>query len=886
MVALDPEEERLLAEAIFETADEDLSGPVMEIVEDVSGEKDGDNVPKSKVQFPIRRSKYSRKRKVFCAMTLLIVLVGAILLTYFLLRAKTFSFELSLSEGQILHYKLTQEHTFEALKTVHANFAEDVFVQIVNKTGKQCWMKVFLESLPQLQDGPYAFLVRVNLGGQNSVDIDDEKRLKVLTPWKKNNTLDYYVLNLLTQLLPVVKIDLFEIILSQITTRKHEVVLEDSKFFQGDATMKQNIRMAKDEIWITSKIEPEGFSSFASNSNKQLPHILFNFEEDTSISKTTGMITKSDMELSVKLPIAGDGKMSSQAELSMHFKSSLRLADEQKNVPDINKRQYTFRDISELATPSHDGLMYYGPSVKKYDETTNMVETIKEMLNMTIPHNTGPTKSKTNKDMEAFARSFHKITQPGIETHFEELMEKRKERFPDRHKTSSTTPVPTTTEHRQMDDYNHDDDGNDDDYNTGNEPLSDDYDDDDARQSDNGYGRGGLYRFGQPIPMFPDDDEDDDDNDDSNETGEDVGHAKDPPNEAQKGLHKDDAEKKDFKSTGQTREGKKLNNEVRGGSHTKEKLPKSLQNSKAEKLTSAALYKEGKKLMAKKGKHKSQTFHHKGEKSKKSKAENTPKTSTIPKNKKDETGKIVNENGGNGKTANKNNDIDKTMKTPAPQLEEKNLFDRIFDELWKGDSSQSEQPENAPDDGGFKFSNLIPSFSFSSDFPFIHLKWDKSDSRKKRSLESTVRRKRRDIKIHRDKRRMFDDDETSYYTSRDLEPIWDIVSMATIKEHAKQTSQVFQHKIMGLDVNSELEHEVKVHHNASGTNSEGWGIHISLLLSVDKHKFRVLNKVISMKEIEERFLRNAKPKFEYGTVHAGTLVSVDLQLMIVMNTLD
>ncbi|KAK3697742.1 hypothetical protein QZH41_001482 [Actinostola sp. cb2023] len=941
------EEERLLAEAMFETAEEDLSGPALEFVEQTSEEKEENDVPKSKVQFPFRRRNSSRNRKLFCVVIFLVLIIGALVATFFILKAKTFSFDLKLSKGQILHYRLTQESNYEGMKQVHSRFTEEVFVQIVNKTGSLCWMKVFLKSLPSFKTRHFSFLVSVNLGGETSMNNDGENRLRVYTQGH-SNTVNYYVLNFLTQLLPVIKIDLFEVILSQITTRKHEIVVQHSKFFPGDVTMTQNIRMSKEHVLVTSRVEPEAFSSFGtSNSNNLLPHMSLSFEEDASISKATGMISTSDMELSAKIPLSGELGCNGTA-LSMHFKSSLRFVREEYSIPDQDNFENGLGYIEMprlLLTPSKIGLKYFSPNYKHYDEkNSNVVAKVKELLNMTLFHNStkGSKHIKSTKNLEEFAKSFHKVVQPGVETNFAEAEtdDEKRDRFRG-FKTTSGDDKNAAERHKDFDD------DDDDDYNGDTDALPDD---DDYRNQENDYSEHGRRwnEMGQPVPQYPDEDTEED-NDDYNyngpspDAGEDFEHQSEngPDKGASRASHEQIDEpgqhvknqanpRPDGPSpdTGEDFEHERENGPDKGASrasheqidepghhvknqanprpdgpspdagedfeHERENGPdKGAPIASHEHIdepghhvkNQANLRPDGsndERFNLRKtseshelrGKHKHTqhtsktdrlTIH--ANKSKKRKLKKGKKNSK----KSNPTSKPKLDSGKRNSKSNetKEEKMPKTGETMAtPQHQQQSFFDRIFDRVWNDDDDddkKNEEPES-------KFSNLIP-FSFSSDFPFVHFQWPHFNSRKRRSLEANGEQKVRRDADHRDKRRLFEDEHipAPHFTGRDLEPIWDIISPATIKKHPKKTSQVFQHRIMGLEITGELEHEVNVVTSSSRDDNSEWVIRLSLLLSVDKHKFKVLGKSISMKEIEERFMRNSKPKYEYGTVHAGTL---------------
>jgi hypothetical protein len=213
-----------------------------------------------------------------------------------------------------------------------------------------------------------------------------------------------------------------------------------------------------------------------------------------------------------------------------------------------------------------------------------------------------------------------------------------------------------------------------------------------------------------------------------------------------------------------------------------------------------------------------------------------------------------------------------TTKPPSHQ----SFFSNVFDRLWNDDDEDDDRDEDENND--YKFPPPIP-FSLSSHFPFLHLRWPDFDNRKKRSLEAEPKsRKPRDLG-HRDKRRLFGrgaegDTKRPHYTGDDLEMVWDVISDGKTSARPKKTTHVFQQRIMGIEVKGDLEHEVRVVTTKDEKNE--WVIRLSLLLNVGEHRFKVLSKTYTMKELEERFIKHSKPKFEYGTVHAGTLVSETL----------
>ncbi|XP_031548863.1 uncharacterized protein LOC116286481 [Actinia tenebrosa] len=855
MADLDPAEEKLLNEALFETANDDYFEQDFELEGD---EEQKRHVPNSKVQFPIRRRRSTFYRKLFCFGVFLALLGATVVGIYFLLKSRTVSLELKIKPEQTLRYKLEQESIYDGVKEVRSSFAEDVFVHVVNKTGNRYWLKVKINSLPSSRNQKFSFLVRVDLDKQNSKNFGQEERFSVFTLGKteRSREMDFYIYNFLFQLIPVVKLDLFEILLSQTTTRKHEVTIQDSVLFPGVATMEQNIRSSEGQIIFTSKIKPEWFTAFGSTKTRpDLPRIEMTFEEDASISKSSGMLKTSDVELEAKIPIEQD--LGSNPGIRMKFRSSLRFVEEVTSKK-LKENMKDNDNYVKLPRPSskenHARLRYFFPTDKKYDENSNVVKKVQEMLSLTSSSHSAPK----DKDVVEFAKSFHKIVKPGQQEvnfaaaeksqkkmgHLESVDDKKWLNKPMRKQESRQ-------KWHENDRYQSNDDRNDDDGMADDEGPNDEdrYDGDDQRWNN---------RSGLAVPMYPEDrdsqnDEDDDyrgpeDNDeevDDDDQPTDTTKNKDnkmyePKNnaEATKPSKKDDI------PVNRKTELRNPTNLEKDGNKDKERIePKSRVEHSSPEGTVLKELKEKKKEEEAKGKEADNR-------------ENKPhflnQVGTKSPTKNRESKKIQN--------------VTPTASTTPSH--EQSFFSDIFDRLWNDDDEGDDNHDNE-----YKFPPPIP-FSFSSHFPFLHLRWPSFDDRKRRSLETNPQssRKPRDDG-HRDKRRLFWPEggtKRPHYTGEDLETVWDVISYAKSNVRPKKKKEIIEQRIFGLEFKGVLEHEVQV--VSTRDDKTEWVIRMDLSLNVGEHRFQVLSKTYTMKEIEERFIKHSMKKLEYGTVHAGTLV--------------
>lgn len=854
MADLDPAEEKLLAEALFDTANDDYFEQDVEL-EGVEGEGEQKHVPNSKIQFPIRRRRSTFYRKLICFGILLALLGATVVGIYFLLKSRTVSLELKLTPGQTLRYKLKQESIYDGARQIRSSFSEDVFVHVVNKTANLYWLKVKINSLPSSKNQKFAFLVRVDLDKQNTKDFGQEERFRVFTrrEAERSREMDFYVYNFLFQLIPVVKIDLFEILLSQITTRKHEVTVQDSVLFPGIAIMEQNIRSSEDQILITSQIKPEGFNAFASKTTPELPRIEMTFEEDASITKSSGMLKKSDVELVAKIPIGED--RNSNPDLKMKFKSTLTFIEDVSS----KKRKKSVKEnenFVQLSRPSSKGntarLRYFYPTEKKYDEKSSVVEKVKEMMSLTSSKD-----APRDKDIVEFSKSFHKIVKPGEEVNFAAAEKSPKVEKPDsgdeRWGRGHEMGKERSGQRWHEDDrHQSNDDNDDDDRNDGIDDDDEDrYDGDDERWNN---------RSGLAAPMYPEDsdsheDDDDDERDrEPEDDEEDVDDDDQPRQTTNKDIVMDAPKNKEVPTKPARKDG------IPTG-HTKAELRKpvlSIQRDgedNVHKLKPASLMEQS----SSEGTLEKKKMEEPRKQESNGREDKRPLNSVGTKS----TAKIE------GATVR---NVTPTATTPADH--EHDFFSRIFDRLWNDDDDDNDDDKDDHDDE-FKFPPPLP-FSFSSHFPFLHLRWPNFEDRKRRSLETAPQaRKPRDAP-HRDKRRLFGrgpegGTKHPHYTGDDLESVWDVISYAKSNARPKKTTPIFQQMIFGLEFKGILEHKVKVLPLRDKTE---WVIRLDLLLNVGEHRFKVLSKTYTMKDIEERFIKQSKPKMEYGTVHAGTLVSM------------
>ena len=347
-----------------------------------------DSVEFSKVHFHKHRSSFCAKLCFsLLALMLLIATVGSAL---FIMNMKHFTVEVQLKQGNVRVYRFNQELTIVGDETTTRNVSIVVSMHLVNRTGSDCWFGIVL-SLPKdkkerLSFDDFVFLTRVT-----SAEIDDraQTRFKVFGKRKTSNELSFYVHNILRQLLPVIKVKLYEFVLSKVTSSSRRVVAEKQGFLPGRVHLKRTIITKDDVLTVMAKAGPGDFDNFSTSKGKEskVASWKLSYDETSVVSKKTGMVKKSDMSISGTVPLGADFDPkrggSHKKGLVVTFRSIVRLLDESQVIMKHWKSMVKEEnDISHpLSFPSveQSSLVYFAPRKRKlnYKPQNDLLDLIK-----------------------------------------------------------------------------------------------------------------------------------------------------------------------------------------------------------------------------------------------------------------------------------------------------------------------------------------------------------------------------------------------------------------------------------------------------------------------------------------------------------------------------
>ena len=311
------------------------------------------------------------------AMMLLIATVGSAI---FIMNLKHFTVEVQLKEGNVLVYKVDQEMTVIGNEITTRNMSFVVNMYAINKTGSDCWFGIVLkfqkdgQNLPSSED--FAFLTRVTAAELGGFQDGSQMRFTIFGNRKTNNELSFYVHNILHQLLPSIKVKLYEFVLSKVSSSTRRTVVEKHGFLPGRVHLKRTMFTKSNIVTVMSKAGPDDFENFSSkNGESPLTSWKLTYDETSVVNKKTGMAKKSDMSLFGSLPLGEDfatgrGRSPNQG-LAVRFRSIVKLIDEsqaRENAWKIAVKDES--DISHSLLPpsaEQSSLMYFAPSKNKSD---------------------------------------------------------------------------------------------------------------------------------------------------------------------------------------------------------------------------------------------------------------------------------------------------------------------------------------------------------------------------------------------------------------------------------------------------------------------------------------------------------------------------------------
>ena len=305
------------------------------------------------------------------ALLLLIATVGSAL---FILNLKHFTAEVQLKEGNIRVYRFDQKLTIATSNGITAkNMSTVLTLHVINRTESDCWFGIVLsfsnDAHNVLSSKDFAFLTHVTSAESGDFQDGTRKRFKVYGDRKTNSELSFYVHNILRQLLPVIKVKLYEFVLSKVSSSSRRTVLKKHGFLPGRVYVKQTMITKGEVVTVMTKAGPNDFKSFSDkNEESQTASWKLTYDETAVVNKKTGMVKRSETLLSGTLPIGADfapERGSSNQGLAVTFKSVAKLLDESQAK--VKQWKTVVKDEKDIDHPLYhpnaekSSLIYFAP---------------------------------------------------------------------------------------------------------------------------------------------------------------------------------------------------------------------------------------------------------------------------------------------------------------------------------------------------------------------------------------------------------------------------------------------------------------------------------------------------------------------------------------------
>ncbi|KAL9961462.1 hypothetical protein ACROYT_G030404 [Oculina patagonica] len=356
---------------------------------------DDDSVEFSKVHF--QKDHPSLCAKICFSLLALILLFATVATAVLIMNLKNFTVKVQLEKGKVRVYRFDQEMiTITGNEVTSRNMSFVVSMHVINKTESECWFGIVL-SFPKdatnilpVYSKDFAFLTRVTSAELGDFQDGPQNHFKVFGNRNTNHELSFYVHNILHQLLPIIKVKLYEFVLSKVSSSSRKSVVEKHGFLPGRVHVKRTMITNRDIVTVTAQSKPQDFENFISGENRKSTERAtwkLTYDETTVVNKQTGMVKRSDMSLSCDLPLS-DGftpaRGSNPQGLAVKFRSVVKLLDKSevkvkawKNVLGEEK------DTNHPLNPPNakdSSLLYFAPP--KHNFNKGLPEELKELIKL------------------------------------------------------------------------------------------------------------------------------------------------------------------------------------------------------------------------------------------------------------------------------------------------------------------------------------------------------------------------------------------------------------------------------------------------------------------------------------------------------------------------
>ena len=343
---------------------------------------------------------FQKDRTSFCAklcfsLLALILLFATVATAVFMMNLKNFTVEVQLEKGNVRVYSFDQELTeITGNEITTRNLSIVVSMHVINRTESDCWFGILL-NFPKnaktgLQSKDYVFLTHVRSAELGYFQDGLQNHFKVFGSRKTSRELSFYVHNVLHQLLPTIKVKLYEFVLSKVSSSSRRTVVEKHGFLPGRVHVKQTMITKRDMVTVTAQARPDDFESFSSLEKRKFTEKAswkLTYDETTVVNKETGMVKRSDMSLSCNLPIGADftpESKSSHLGLSVRFRSVVKLLDGSHSIVktwgDALREENDINYPLSLPNAKDPSLMYFASS--KHKSNKRLADELKELMKL------------------------------------------------------------------------------------------------------------------------------------------------------------------------------------------------------------------------------------------------------------------------------------------------------------------------------------------------------------------------------------------------------------------------------------------------------------------------------------------------------------------------
>lgn len=333
--------------------------------------------------------------KICFSLLALILLLATVATAVFMMNLKNFTVEVQLQKGNVRVYRFDQELTaITGNEITTRNMSIVVTMHVINRTESDCWFGIVLsfpgDAKTSVYSKDYVFLTHVRSAELGDFEDGLQNHFKVFGNRKTNHELSFYVQNVLHQLLPIIKVKLYEFVLSKVSSSSRRTVVEKHGFLPGRVHVKRTMITNRDMVTVTAQARQDDFESFYSREkgkSSEKASWKLTYDETTVVNKETGMVKRNDMSLSCNLPIGDDFTpelRSNLQGLAVRFRSVVKLLDEShekvKTWKNVLREEKDINYPLNLSDAKDSSLVYFAPP--KHKSNKRLADELKELIKL------------------------------------------------------------------------------------------------------------------------------------------------------------------------------------------------------------------------------------------------------------------------------------------------------------------------------------------------------------------------------------------------------------------------------------------------------------------------------------------------------------------------